>query len=105
MIEPYKATPLDQVPEATIRSCKKFEDRYKLCCRQEIVRNQRFHHRYYLNVFKGSELVTWLLRHRLVRSRKEGELLGKKLVEGRVITHVSKSRHFYDSFNLYKFEN
>ena len=95
--------PIEEVPNGTIEICKKFEEKYKTRCKEDIVRNQRFHHKYYLNVFKGNEFVSWLVGHKLVKNRKQGEELGKKLIDGGVILHVSNKRHFYDSFNLYKF--
>jgi hypothetical protein len=105
LIKPFELKPLDQVASNVLEVCKKFEDKYKTKCFGDIVRNQRFHYHFYLNVFKGNELVSWLIKKRLVRTREQGEQLGQQLVEGRVIHHVSRKRNFYDSFNLYKFDN
>ena len=102
---PFNLKPLDQVSPETIKVCRKFDEKYKSRCIESIVSSQRFHHKFYLNVFKGTEFVSWLVKKKLVRNRKQGEELGKRLVEGRIISHVSKKRDFYDSFHLYKFES
>ncbi len=105
LIKPFELPPIDKVPASTLDICKKFDEKYKSKCREDIVRNHRFHYHFYLNVFKGNEFVSWLIKQKLVRTRKQGEELGKKLIDGRVIHHVSNKRGFYDSFNLYKFDN
>jgi hypothetical protein len=104
LIEKFKLPPLDQVPDETIEVCNKFQE-YKTKCIRDIVKNQRFHYKYYQNVFNGSQLIDWLLSQNLVKSRQEGLELGRKLIFGRVITHVSHKRNFYDGFHLYKFSN
>lgn len=77
IIEPFKLPQLDQVPQETIEICRRFEQKYKILCQNDIVRNQRFHHKYYTNVFKGSDFIDWLLKRRLVETRSQGEELGK----------------------------
>lgn len=103
IIKPFKLPPLDQVPLRTIEICKKFEQKYKLKCQIEIERNFRFHHKYYVNVFKASDLVEWLKRNRLAKNRKKAIEFGRILIEGRVIEHVSLKRDFHDGFQFYRF--
>ena len=105
LIKPYQPVPMDQVPRQTTEICRKFEEKYKSKCIEDIVRNQRFHYKFYLNVFKGNEFVNWLVKQKFVKSRKQGEELGKKLIQGRVIHHVSNKQAFFDSFHLYKFDS
>ena len=62
-----------------------------------------FHHKYYRNVFKSSDFIDWLIRRHLVKNRKQGEELGRMLVDGRIIHHVSHKRNFYDGHHFYKF--
>jgi hypothetical protein len=105
IIEPFSLPPLDKLPIETVQICQKFDRKYKSRCIDEVVRNQRFHHKFHMNVLKGSDFVTWLVRNKLVKNRKNGRELGKKLVAGRVLHHVSHKRDFFDNFNLYKFDS
>ena len=70
---------------------------------KSIQKNQRFHYTFYQHVFSGSDMVDWFISHNLVKNRNQGERLGRKLIEGRVIHHVTSKRDFYDGYHLYKF--
>lgn len=103
LIEPFKLPDLDDLPQETIDMCKKFELKYKSKCANKIVKDLRFHHKFYRSVFKGSDLIDWLIKKNLADTRAKGEEIGKKLVEGQIISHVTHKRHFYDGYHLYKF--
>jgi hypothetical protein len=47
--------------------------------------------------------VDWLKRNRLAKNRRKAVDIGRKLVEGRIIQHVSIKRHFHDGFHFYRF--
>jgi hypothetical protein len=91
------------VSAETIELCRLFESKYKQKCMSRIARDQRFHTKFYKQVFTGRDFVTWLRRKRLIKSRRQGVELGRKLIAGRVINHVSFNRNFYDNFNFYSF--
>ena len=94
---------MENVQQETINLCSKFERKYKTKCSDKIVRDLRFHHKYYRNVFKGSDFVDWLIKKKLVDTRTKGQEFGKKLIEGRIMSHVTHKRHFFDGYHLYKF--
>jgi hypothetical protein len=103
-IKPYNLPKLEDLDPKTIEICQKFNEKYKeKCIASKIVKDQRFHYEFYFSVFKGSDLIDWLLKKKLIKNRKQGQDLGKCLINGRVISHVTEKRHFYDGFNLYKF--
>ncbi len=103
LIKPFKLPSETEIPEETRQICKKFNEHYKSICAKSIEKNQRFHYTFYVNVFSGSDLIDWMILKKLIKTRPQGEFLGKKLLEGHLIHHVSFKRDFYDGFNLYKF--
>ncbi|XP_075534946.1 uncharacterized protein LOC142570447 [Dermacentor variabilis] len=46
--------------------------------------------------FHGHRLVDWLLDAGLVRSRDEGVVYGRRLLEGGLLVHMERGMHFYD---------
>ncbi|XP_070388334.1 lysosomal cholesterol signaling protein-like [Dermacentor albipictus] len=46
--------------------------------------------------FHGHRLVDWLLDAGLVRSRDEGVVYGRRLLEGGLLVHTERGMHFYD---------
>lgn len=105
LIEKFKLPQIEHVPKETLDMCKLFETKYKAECIRKLTRDQRFHYKFYRNVFTGSDLVDWLLRKRLVKTRSQAVAFGRKLVISRVIHHVSHNRHFYDNYNFYRFND
>jgi len=103
IVAPYRPLDESEIPEETREICEKFERQYKNLCARAIEKNQRFHYKFYVNVFSGSDLIDWMIAKKLIKSRLHGEYLGKKLLQGHLIHHVSKKRDFYDGFHLYKF--
>ena len=104
-IKPFKLPPIESLDIRTREICKKFNEKYKSSCIAQIVRDQRFHYKFYIGVFKGSEFVDWLVKKKLVKTRNQGVNLGRNLLLGRVLHHVSNKRNFHDDFNLYRFNS
>nr|XP_037285653.1 integral membrane protein GPR155-like [Rhipicephalus microplus] len=46
--------------------------------------------------FHGHRLVNWLLDAGLVRSRDEGVVYGRRLLDGGLLAHAERAMHFYD---------
>ncbi|XP_075724054.1 lysosomal cholesterol signaling protein-like [Rhipicephalus microplus] len=46
--------------------------------------------------FHGHRLVDWLLDAGLVRSRDEGVVYGRRLLDGGLLAHAERAMHFYD---------
>uniref|UniRef100_A0A8C5QAL3 DEP domain-containing protein n=1 Tax=Leptobrachium leishanense TaxID=445787 RepID=A0A8C5QAL3_9ANUR len=57
----------------------------------------------YSRIFRGSELVDWLVRNREVVSRLDGEVLGCAMVQYGILQHVSRLYNFSDSNKPYQF--
>ena len=105
MIEPLKLSPIEEVADETKELCKKFKERYMPRFIDQIVKNHRFHHKFYIDVFTGKDFVDYAIEQHLVKNKRQAIELGNKLIYGRVIQHVSKKRLFYDDgFNYYRFE-
>lgn len=104
LIKPFNILPFDELSEETVDKCKKFENKYRESCARAIEKDQRFHYTLHHNVFSGSDLIDWLISKRLVKTRKQGKHLGRDLIQGRLIHHVSFKRDFHDGYNLYKFD-
>lgn len=105
LVKPLKLVSQSELPDATLEICNKFEDRYRAKCASALEKKQRFHYNLYEDVFSGEELIGWFIANKLVKTRKHGKNLGRKLIEGRVMHHTSFKRDFYDGFHLYKFYN
>ncbi len=63
----------------------------------------RYRLRRYQKVFIGSALCDWLIKSGLCRDRGECTAYGRRLVMGRVISHVTGEHHFHDLPYFYKF--
>ena len=101
---PFKLVALDDISPETRTICERFRRRYAAKCAMQIVTNQRFHHKFYRDAFKGSDLVEWLLVNGLISERQKCVDLGNQLIQGRVIAHVTNKRAFFDDgFNFYRF--
>lgn len=103
LIKPFNLPPMESVSHETLEMCSLFDRHYKQKCIRRIARNQRFHTKYYEQVFTGRDLVTWLLRKHIVQNRRQGVEFGRRLIIGRIMHHVSTKRNFYDNFNFYTF--
>ena len=66
------------------------------------IKNRRHHLKIYKQCFVGSEAVDWLVNH-LNISRKQAVVIGTKLVQKRVIYHVTNEHSFKDEYLFYCF--
>jgi hypothetical protein len=104
LIEPLKLPLIEEIPEETVEICRRFNEKFTSRFSAEIVKNHRFHHKFYYDVFTGGDFVDMALGLNLIKNRKQAVSLGNKLIYGRVIEHVSKKRLFFDDgFNYYRF--
>ncbi|OQR90314.1 hypothetical protein ACHHYP_05632, partial [Achlya hypogyna] len=67
------------------------------------IKNRRVNLRTYDLCFVGSEAVTWLVANGHAPTREAAVELGRNLVCGGLINHVSDSEHFQDKSLLYRF--
>ncbi|KAF1452576.1 DEP domain-containing mTOR-interacting protein, partial [Pygoscelis papua] len=56
----------------------------------------------YERTFVASEFIDWLIQEGEATTRSEAEQLGRRLLEHRIIQHVSSKHHFMDSNLLYQ---
>ena len=63
----------------------------------------RYRLRRYRCVFRGCDLVDWLVEAGLCIDRTSAEEYASVLLEGRVLEHVQKRHYFYDLPYLYRF--
>lgn len=94
---------LNQLDAATKQTCEQFEDYHKDNCMKEIVRDRRFRLRTFEKVFTGTALCDWLVRAGLASDRSDAVAYGRRLVLGRVITHLTSEQNFHDAPYFYKF--
>ena len=82
--------------------CENFKQHYLDKCKSEILfqLNERNEFCY---VFRGQALVEWLLAQGLADSRPDAEAFSQRLLEGKVIAHISNEQYFHDTTYLYKF--
>ena len=73
-------------------------------CIEAIVRDIRVRLRVHKAVFKGCDLVDWLIEVGLANDRSCAVSYGRNLVKGRVIRHVDDGVDFYDDNFIYTFQ-
>lgn len=56
-----------------------------------------------MSVFKGRDLVKWLVESGLVNHRKEANIYSLHLFKGGLIKHIDGCSHFLDTSSLYQF--
>ncbi|XP_022253754.1 integral membrane protein GPR155-like isoform X2 [Limulus polyphemus] len=93
----------DQLDDDTAFTCFQFLTYHYENCLQDLPRDKCFKSKTYKSVFWGKELVDWLITVGLARGRKDAELYGRRLLNGRVIKHVNEQMHFKDGIYLYAF--
>ncbi|XP_076362014.1 lysosomal cholesterol signaling protein-like isoform X3 [Tachypleus tridentatus] len=93
----------DQLDDDTAFTCFQFLTYHYENCLQDLPRDKCFQSKTYNSVFWGKELVDWLITVGLARGRKDAELYGRRLLNGRVIKHVNEQMHFKDGIYLYAF--
>lgn len=97
--------PVSSLDAETVAVSSLFRDRHLTACVEVIgfhLNNQSVNHSNQ-RVFSGRQLIDWLLRKRLVVSRKEGLDFGRHLLYGRVLEHITREHFFYDNTFYYRF--
>ncbi len=92
----------DLEPE-TKQACEQFLKHHISRCMEALLKDVRVRLTTHRAVFRGSELVDWLLEVGLARDRASGVEYGRHLVKGRVIRHVDNHLDLYDDAFLYTF--
>lgn len=96
---------IEDLDSDVLQRCEQFERYHKQRCRQSIVSDQRYRFRKYKSVFRGDQLVDWLLQVGLASDRQAAVYSGNCLILGRVIRHVTQAHFFLDSPYLYEFHS
>uniref|UniRef100_A0A4W6BV62 G protein-coupled receptor 155 n=1 Tax=Lates calcarifer TaxID=8187 RepID=A0A4W6BV62_LATCA len=84
------------VPEEVRLTCTQFVRYHKDQCVQDIVHTRRYEN----YVFRGSDLVAWLVERGLCVGRAEAQLYGIRLQQGRVLDHLTGQHSFRDDVTL-----
>ena len=93
---------LDDLSRETIQINTQFVDYHQDKCRGDICYQIEINS-IPVTVFKGFDLVDWLLNAGLAGDRKNAVIYGKHLIYGRTIQHLHSQQTFHDSAHLYKF--
>jgi len=83
--------------------CTNFKEYYLDKCKSEILFQLNERNNEFCYVFRGQALVDWLLKENLADNRKDAEQFSRKLLEGRLIEHITNEQYFNDNTYLYKF--
>lgn len=83
--------------------CERFVNHHLGNCRLAIACDRRWRIRVYRNCFHGGQFVDWLIEVGLANDRVEAVKYAKRLVDGRVLRHITNRHHFYDKTYLYTF--
>lgn len=83
--------------------CERFVNHHLANCRTAIACDRRWRIRIYRNCFHGTQFVEWLIDVGLVNDRAEAAKYAKRLLDGRVLRHITNGHHFYDKSYLYTF--
>uniref|UniRef100_A0A7N8YJ61 G protein-coupled receptor 155b n=1 Tax=Mastacembelus armatus TaxID=205130 RepID=A0A7N8YJ61_9TELE len=84
------------VPEEVRLTCTQFVRYHKDQCVQDIVHTHRYVGSHLDGVFRGSDLVDWLVERGLCAGRAEAQLYGIRLQQGGVIDHLTGQYSFRD---------
>ena len=94
----------EDLDSETKTQCQTFLKHHIERCMETILKDVQCRLTTHHAVFRGAELVDWLLEVGLVKDRNEGVVYGKHLVRGRVIRHIDNYLDFYDDCFVYTFE-
>jgi len=67
------------------------------------IKDRRYHMKIYKSCFLGSHCVAYMLEHQIAKSEKEAIDIGNKLVDAKIISHVTKDHKFCNKNYFYKF--
>lgn len=93
----------EDLDEETRLICERFVNHHLGNCRLAIACDRRWRIRVYRNCFHGRQFVDWLIEVGLANDRVEAVKYGKRLVDGRVLRHITSRQHFTDQTYLYTF--
>ena len=82
--------------------CDNFKKNLMDKCKSEIL-FQLNEQNEFCYVFRGNALIDWLISQELADSRKDAERFSQKLLEGKIIEHITNEQYFHDTTYLYKF--
>lgn len=86
----------------TKRTCNHFLVHHVAQCVESIVKDVECEDgTVWRAVFRGCELVDWLIEFGLARDRSDAVAFGRHLIKGRVIRHVIETMDFHDEAFLY----
>ncbi|XP_054159660.1 integral membrane protein GPR155-like [Oppia nitens] len=94
--------PLESIKSETKEICNQFNIFHKYNCINDLVFEHKVNEISY-RVFRGNELVDWLIRAGISRQRTDAEAYGRHLLIGRVIRHFNDCQHFHDKTYFYRF--
>ncbi|EDQ88094.1 uncharacterized protein MONBRDRAFT_32997 [Monosiga brevicollis MX1] len=64
---------------------------------------RRYRLKAYRDVMRGSDFVTYLVRHGAARDREHATSIGRALLSSKVLAHVTNEHHFHDAPYFYRF--
>uniref|UniRef100_A0A8C9Z9U9 G protein-coupled receptor 155 n=1 Tax=Sander lucioperca TaxID=283035 RepID=A0A8C9Z9U9_SANLU len=90
------------VPEEVRLTCTQFVRYHKDQCVQDIVHTRRYEHGFSRDddVFRGSDLVDWLVIRGLCAGRAEARQYGVRLQQGGILAHLTGQHSFRDEPSL-----
>jgi len=93
----------EDLDEEIKRHCQQFLKHHISNCMETLVRDVRHGLITYKAVFRGKDLIDWIIEADLVSNRQEGIYYCRNLIKGRVLRHVDNYLDFYDDNFLYTF--
>ena len=93
----------EDLDEETKRHCQQFLRHHISNCLETLVRDVRHGLISYKAVFRGKDLIDWIIEADLVSNRQDGITYCRNLVRGRVLRHIDNYLDFYDDNFLYTF--
>lgn len=93
----------EDLDDETKRHCQQFLKHHISNCMETLVRDVRHGLLSYKAVFRGKDLIDWIIEADLVSTRQDGVDFGRNLIKGRILRHIDNYLDFYDDNFLYTF--
>ncbi|XP_030849372.1 integral membrane protein GPR155 isoform X1 [Strongylocentrotus purpuratus] len=93
----------DSLSPEVMQTCEQFKTHHLARCRDVIVTDRKYHLRTYKKVFRGLDLVDWLLEVGLAVGRSEATNYATRLLIGRILEHTHQEHHFHDNGLFFRF--
>lgn len=93
----------DELSPEVMQTCEQFRTHHLARCSDVIITDLKYHLRTYKKVFRGSDLVDWLLEVGLAEGRTEATNYATRLLIGRTLEHTHQEHHFHDNGYFYRF--